>query len=60
MYFTEEIVYHEVRVSVVELRHQLEKLKARKLSSDEKKLFKGYALEFFQSRVGSGEPAEGR
>lgn len=38
---------------IIELRHQFEKVKCRKLSSDEKKLFKAYALEFFETRVNS-------
>lgn len=35
----------------LELRHQFEKLKCRKLSSEEKKIFKAYSLEYFASRV---------
>ena len=40
---------------VTELRHQFEKVKCRKLTSDEKKLFKGYALEFFDNHVNGNQ-----
>ncbi|XP_067928575.1 uncharacterized protein [Watersipora subatra] len=52
-------------LKVSELRHQFEKVKSRKLSSDEKKLFKKYTLEVFESQFGemsreSQNHAEGR
>jgi len=40
------------------LRRQFEKVKCRKLSSGEKKLFKKYAVEFFETRYGDGRNAE--
>ena len=42
-------------IPVTELRHQFEKAKCRKLTSDEKKLFKGYALEFFDNHVNGNQ-----